>query len=324
MRISVVVPAHNAEKTLRRCVESILQGEKEDVEVILVDDHSTDGTYQQCMDLRNRFPDLKAYSTEKRGVSAARNEGIRHATGEVIGFCDADDMYAAETIATVRDSFAIDPTLDILVVGLYYAHDSSGLQIDGKRVYRGAFECNTEQLWELIMTDGRIMGSTCNKFYRASCVSNIHFDESLSHCEDMHFNCQVIFANPHGKCRILPLPLYYYMFNTESATNNSQKLFNANDEFQYYRAIDRMSTLFSGNREMTRLAEYKKMVLAIDTLLHAQCKERHALFLYGSMEKYAKSFLWSIAKYPGMENLKWAIKWIYLRFIKKRRFLREK
>ena len=90
--ISVIVPVYNAEKTLRRCVESIVYGSYRNVEVILIEDHSTDESWALCQTLSQEFDNVRALRNDRnRGVSHTRNRGLEVATGDYIMFCDSDD-----------------------------------------------------------------------------------------------------------------------------------------------------------------------------------------------------------------------------------------
>ena len=90
-RISVIVPAYNAAPFLETCVRSILGQDFSDLELLLVDDGSTDGTGALCDRLAETDPRIRVIHQENAGVSAARNRGVREATGELIAFVDADD-----------------------------------------------------------------------------------------------------------------------------------------------------------------------------------------------------------------------------------------
>lgn len=88
--ISIIVPVYNAEKYLDNCISSILNQTYKNIELILVNDGSTDNSLQIC----NKYKEdkrVKIYSQENKGQGAARNKGIDVANGYYIGFCDADD-----------------------------------------------------------------------------------------------------------------------------------------------------------------------------------------------------------------------------------------
>lgn len=98
--VSIIVPAYNCEAHLGKCVDSIRNQTHRDLELILVDDGSTDGTAALCDTLAAQDSRIRVIHQPNGGVSAARNAGLAAATGHWIGFVDADDWIAPETYAT--------------------------------------------------------------------------------------------------------------------------------------------------------------------------------------------------------------------------------
>lgn len=92
-KISVIVPAYNAETTLRTAVESILSQQVPELEIIIVNDGSTDGTDRLCHALASEYPCLHVITQKNAGICAARNRGMEAASGEYITFCDDDDLF---------------------------------------------------------------------------------------------------------------------------------------------------------------------------------------------------------------------------------------
>ena len=96
LKISVIVPVYNTLNCLERCVDSICGQTYENLEIILVDDGSTDGTGQLCDTLAKRDDRLRVYHKENGGASSARNLGLQKAEGDYIGFVDSDDYIDAD------------------------------------------------------------------------------------------------------------------------------------------------------------------------------------------------------------------------------------
>lgn len=91
-KISVIIPVYNTEKHLRKCLESVLNQTLKDIEIICIDDCSTDNSLEILKKYQTNDNRIKLFDfTENQGVSIARNEGINHAQGEYIGFVDSDD-----------------------------------------------------------------------------------------------------------------------------------------------------------------------------------------------------------------------------------------
>ncbi len=93
MKISVIIPVYNSKPYLERCVKSVLNQTYKDIEIILVDDGSTDGSGELCDELASCHSLITSVHQENQGLSGARNTGIRHARGEYIAFLDSDDEW---------------------------------------------------------------------------------------------------------------------------------------------------------------------------------------------------------------------------------------
>lgn len=91
MKLSVIIPVYNTRETLRHCVETVLRQQDVDMEIILVDDGSTDGSKELTEQLRKEDQRLRVYHQTNQGLSVARNSGINMATGDVLTFVDSDD-----------------------------------------------------------------------------------------------------------------------------------------------------------------------------------------------------------------------------------------
>lgn len=93
MTVSVIIPVYNVKPYLERCVLSVLNQTYKDIDIILVDDGSTDGSGELCDDLASRMPHITTIHQNNQGISAARNKGLCHATGHYVVFLDADDAW---------------------------------------------------------------------------------------------------------------------------------------------------------------------------------------------------------------------------------------
>lgn len=107
MLLSVIVPVYNAERTLQRCLDSLLkQGlAEDDLEIVCVDDGSSDGSLSILHREAASHPCIKVFSQKNQGAGAARNVGLDHASGDVITFCDADDYLIPNGLGYVLDTF---------------------------------------------------------------------------------------------------------------------------------------------------------------------------------------------------------------------------
>ena len=97
-KVSVVVPVYNTREYLERCVESLIEQSYSDIEILLIDNGSTDGSAEIIDRFASCNEKIKAYHLEEKGVSRARNIGIKEATGAFIAFCDSDDYVPTDAL----------------------------------------------------------------------------------------------------------------------------------------------------------------------------------------------------------------------------------
>ena len=103
-KISVIIPVYNAEKTLHRCIDSILAQTFSDFEVLLIDDGSKDKSGEICDEYARKDSRIKVCHKENGGVSSARNMGLDNAKGEWITFVDADDYIASDFLSAINNN----------------------------------------------------------------------------------------------------------------------------------------------------------------------------------------------------------------------------
>lgn len=206
MKLSFVVPIYNAEQYLSRCFDSILKVKVHEIEIIAVNDGSTDSSEIICKEYANKDSRIKYSFQDNAGVSVARNNGIKLATGDYICFVDSDDEIVAET---VDDIVAFE---DDIILFDYYTNAGE----ENTYCKRKSVDSNNSS-WSKIMFSNR-NNAIWNNIYRLSLLQNekIKFKENMAMGEDFLFNLSLLRLNP-TLCYI-EKPLYvYYLDSLESA-----------------------------------------------------------------------------------------------------------
>ena len=116
MKYSLIVPVYNAEKTLQRCIDSVLAQSFTDYELILVNDGSSDGSAAICSVNSAKYSCIKYICKDNGGVSSARNLGIESAAGEYILFLDSDD-YISDNYFNVLNGIYSNSSPDLVIFG---------------------------------------------------------------------------------------------------------------------------------------------------------------------------------------------------------------
>lgn len=116
MRYSVIIPVYNAERTLRRCLDSLVRQQFSDYELLIINDGSTDGSDAICREYVNTYSCVRYFAKENGGVSSARNLGLEQAEGEYILFVDSDDYVSQDYFALLSHTLESN-AVDLLMFG---------------------------------------------------------------------------------------------------------------------------------------------------------------------------------------------------------------
>ncbi len=218
MKVSVIVPVYNCAPYVERCVRSIMTQTYTDLEIICVDDGSSDNSGRILDSLAEEDSRIRVIHQQNAGVSAARNSGLDMATGELITFVDGDDAIEPDMYETLLPYFD-DPDVDIVHCG-YKRIRPDGTVIDingtGRLVRQNRYEAAA------CLLAGRLfVGSLCNKIYRAFLFQNVRFDTFLAINEDVLGNA-VLFRNANESL-FLDVGKYLMYERKGSATSGTKQ-----------------------------------------------------------------------------------------------------
>lgn len=228
MIISVIIPIYNAEKYLEQCLDSILNQKENDIEVILVDDGSTDQSGEMCDDYRKKDSRIKVIHKKNEGVSLARKAGVDIALGEYIICVDADD-YVADGLFEEIINIATNNKVDLICYN--YFEDKGNMEFVEQRskCHSGLYEKENiiKNIYPYLIQTCKgeyFTSSLWNKAVRKEllekyilCNRKATIGEDMATIVACIYNASSIFISDKK--------LYYYRYNNESATK-SKKVFN--------------------------------------------------------------------------------------------------
>lgn len=197
--------------------------------------------------------------------------------------------------------------IDIVIGGFYYSKkDSLNTVVQETHSHNRQRNVEGHLLYNMILNDGRILGSVCNKFYRAESIRDFSFLTELEYCEDLVFNAELVEKN-NLKAVIVGYPIYHYIINEESATNNKDRLFTNDSRLKYIVALERLLGEAS-DRKYKAFTEYKIVTLALDFLFHDYVDGERKSNLKEAVDKYKWGFLNTIIVNLPFGGLKWLVK----------------
>lgn len=223
--ISVIVPVYNAEKYLNRCIDSIILNQTfKQIEIILVDDGSTDNSPIICDEYCNKCENIKVIHKKNNRVAAARNDGVKIATGKYIALVDSDDWIEPnmlEEMYNKAEEFHTDITMcDFRKVGVESEYTVSQPIREGyydrKMIESELFPCLI--MFENIEFPPTISNWSC-LFRREFLIeNNLFYDEDIHYCEDSIFGSKAMY-NATGFYYMKNKYFYNYFYNPNSTTS---------------------------------------------------------------------------------------------------------
>lgn len=201
--VSVIIPVYNGAEFLEGCLRSVMNQTYRDIEIIVIDDGSTDESYEICQNLQREDPRIRLFTQPNSGVSVARNKGIQEASGQYIMFVDADDFLVDNGIAAIVNSAS---TGEDFVIGSYQS-------------FRGKYEATTmlenavytiDEIKLKFDSFDRLINTPWAKLYKRNIImdNGIRFSELLPYSEDHTFNLD--YVSTITSCRVVDDVVYRY------------------------------------------------------------------------------------------------------------------
>ena len=212
-KVSIIIPVYKAEKTLRKCLDSIVAQTLSEWEGILVDDGSPDACGQICDEYAAKDGRFRVIHQANRGVAMARQIGVDAARGEYVIHADADD-WTEPTMLEELYGKAKKTSADVVICD-YFVNDNRGERYVAQR------PINMEPRKILDEMFHRLHGSLCNKLVTRACYTKyyLHFYEDINYCEDVLIWVQLL-RYDDVKVAYLPQAFYHYVQHPMSITNN--------------------------------------------------------------------------------------------------------
>lgn len=207
-KIDIIIPVYNGENFIGQTIKSIEDNNFADINIILVDDGSSDGTESLIFKLREEYGNISYYKKENGGVSAARNFAIERSVSPYICFLDADDLYHKDFLPKMYGKIKAT-NADTCTCGYYKLYDKKIVPM------KSAFS-KKDFLVDYLISKNKLHISSFLIKREVIFDNNIRFDESSSYGEDIEFMARVIKYS--RKIEIVPEYLTYYRIDSDRST----------------------------------------------------------------------------------------------------------
>lgn len=196
-RVSFIIPVYNCKQYLTGCIGSIEEIQLDNYEVLLIDDGSTDGSGDLCDVIAHKNHCVRCYHQKNRGVSAARNYGLRKASGDYIVFLDADDSFNATMLASLLNMVENHQEIDLAIYGMTFDY-----YFRGRCYRRDSLHCDCSGImdrtrWgpELVqMYTSNALSPVWNKIFRRDIIvkGKLYFREDMFLYEDLEYSLRYL------------------------------------------------------------------------------------------------------------------------------------
>lgn len=278
--VTVIIPVYNVEKYLERCINSVIKQSYSELEIILVDDGSTDKSYEICKKFALKDSRIKVFHKSNGGLSSARNFGLKMSLGKYIVFIDSDDYISSEMISVLYDALT-ESNSDLAICDFVKGDNDKYSFIQTNVKIR---TLNPKEALECIyLNDHNKLQyvTACWKLYKRNLFDNIKYPEGKLF-EDIYTTHKI-----YGCCKSIAVvnsALYYYYQRPDSIMNNNYNL----KKLDYLGALEERITFF----HQLGFADLEKK--AYDELLHSLLWEysrtRDILHNKDAMRGIAKTF----------------------------------
>ena len=214
--ISIIVPVYNVENYLKECVDSILKQTYDNIEVIIVDDGSTDNSGKICDEYAKLDARVKVIHKKNGGLADARNTGLRYVTGNFVGFVDSDDFiekdmydFLYKKIKEFNADIAVCSSYD------YYGDFGKHNKIDNIKI-----ECDNKKAYEIMVTPKYFGCGVWNKLYKRKIIEGIEFPYGRINGEDFIWISKVLLNT--NKVYYESIPKYYYRYRKDSLSRKKE------------------------------------------------------------------------------------------------------
>ena len=279
--ISVIVPIYNVEMYLNNCIESIVNQKYNNLEIILVDDGSTDNSFNLCNIWASRDSRIKVIHKENGGLSDARNAGLQIAQGEFIAFIDSDDsiedIFLQKLYSAILQSDA-----DIAECSVRFV-DEDGKTIKVRNVKKGSKILKKMEALQALILENGVYQTVWNKLYKRSVIDDIFFE--VEKCNEDEFWTYKIINNAESMV-LVNFPMYNYRQRQSSIMGKGYTIKRLDGLFARFQRIEYL-------KKYESLYKLSRQQFVMDCLWNLQSV---LIYLAGTEKEYAKEYILNLLR----------------------------
>ncbi len=300
--VSVIIPVYNVEKYLDTCVHSVVSQTYSNLEIVLVDDGSTDSSSEKCDMWVAKDARIKVVHKENQGLNYARRDGLATSTGDWVSFVDSDDIIHQDAIADMLEA-ALETRTDIVAARNQKFVNEEDITPKQKQQSEGTLIVkNKKELMRYVLVkspdENVFMVITCSKLFRRTIIDSIDWNLSNSRANEDELEAIQYYTIQKRGVAVLKKTLYYYRNNPTSITNKQYtntyqgKSFS---RFEWIEELYKITTNFFGEKIYADEVLYHNIML---NLLSFNKDITRGTFTDNDYDMFRKYF------YPKIESFK--------------------
>ena len=219
--ISVIVPVFNVEQYLPRCIDSIINQTYNNLEIILIDDGSTDNSGKICDEYEKKDKRIKTFHKKNGGLSDARNYGLNRMNGKYVSFVDSDDYIDKSFLKVLYSNLKTNKS-EISCCKMM--NIKTKIKKNKKNVKKTIIKVNSSEAIKMVLYENNIDSSVCNKIFDKELFDNINFPIGR-YFEDLSTIYKIIYKSTNVVITNLPLYFYFQRHDSIVHTKNEKRIY---------------------------------------------------------------------------------------------------
>jgi glycosyltransferase involved in cell wall biosynthesis len=302
-KLSVIIPVYNSNEYLRKCLDSVLSQKNTDLEVIIINDGSNDGSEKTVSEYADKDSRILLINQENRGIPFSRNKGLSLATGEYILFIDADDYIAPDSLQRIVKEVD-ENTPDILQVEFYGKQKNN---LKRMPIHPVRTPISGIKYFETMIKNRCLRIAPYANILKREFVESLsfRFDEEMTRMQDFEYYTKAIIKAD----RVMNLNFPYYYFRIDSGAGNTQERQNIRRLFSLYALILEKFDNFTKNEKLSNSVHKKLMWLVCSQVYFYNLK------LLDQLDKKDRKFWKSFIIKHMFSNAGWIRPYVWQRYL---------
>ncbi len=297
--LSIIIPVYNVEKYIKQCVYSFCNSNIQSFEVILIDDGSTDSSYDICKSMQENDERIRLYHIENSGASVARNFGIKKAKGKYIFFCDSDDYINSEKLDEIFNILRNNNS-DLFIFSKYNEGIKSNIYMEDSVCIGKGYVNNLNEIYKY--TYKIRLSAPWKKIFRRNIINeyNIKFEEKQILHEDLKF--MLVYMLYINNAYVIEINIYNHRYTENSLSKKTDsKMFY--DSYNTYLEMEKLLKCKGIKPEYINLAKIRYLEIIMGIIARMKYNHYKNSFIIKEINESKVNYIFNNIKTKKLKEL---------------------